>query len=298
MTDLLWLVLRAASLVLTFQAAGAALFLFAFEHLLVASGPAIRAVALRAAVAALGVLLAQVVIEPAHLGGELAAMTDMSLVRFVLASSAGTAFAMRIAGISLVGLGLLWKGRQLLALAGVLLTVNSFLLTGHTTLAPHRLILGALLFLHLGVVAFWFGALWPLRQAVHLEAPPAASELFAAFSRGAVWLVPLIPIAGVAMAVALLPNLAALWTPYGLLLIAKALLFAVLFGIACLNRFVLTPALSGGATEVVPRLTFSLGLEFAIICATLVITALMTGLFSPAEGASAAVTSSIVRARA
>jgi putative copper export protein len=52
------------------------------------------------------------------------------------------------------------------------------------------------------------------------------------FSATATRLVPVILLAGVAMAVVLLPNVAALGEPYGELLIAKVVGFSLLMGLA------------------------------------------------------------------
>src|SRR2546429_3498436 len=93
MTELAWVALRAASFVLLFQAAGAALFSAAFAHRLAHSAPAIRGTGVRAAAGALAVLAAQYLIEPVHLAGEWAGIADASLHRLVLSSSTGAALA-------------------------------------------------------------------------------------------------------------------------------------------------------------------------------------------------------------
>src|SRR4029077_6891351 len=99
MTDLAWVALRAASLVLLFQAAGAALFTAAFAHRLTRSAPAIRRTGVRAAGGALTVLAVQSLFEPVHLAGEWAGIADASLHRLVLSSSTGAAYAVRAADL-------------------------------------------------------------------------------------------------------------------------------------------------------------------------------------------------------
>jgi putative copper export protein len=93
--------------------------------------------------------------------------------------------------------------------------------------------------------------------------------------------VPVILLAGVAMAALLLPNLAALREPYGRLLIAKVVGFALLMGLAAANRWRLGPAMVERRTGSERRFRRSLAAEFVLIAAILTITAVMTSFFSP-----------------
>src|SRR2546430_16504443 len=84
----------------------------------------------------------------------------------------------------------------------------------YTTLfRSHRLLLAPLLLVHLMLAAFWFGSLWPLRQLCALEPRAQAARVIEAFSSGALWLVPLIPLAGAGIAAVLLPGFAPLLGP-------------------------------------------------------------------------------------
>src|SRR6516162_6042556 len=105
MIDWAWLVLRAAGLMLTFQAAGAALFAAAFSPQLGPARPAIRQAARSAGLAALAILAAQVLFEPVHLAGETSGLANPRLLRLFLGSSTATAFAVRFAGIAGVAVG-------------------------------------------------------------------------------------------------------------------------------------------------------------------------------------------------
>jgi putative copper export protein len=285
MTELAWVALRAASLVLLLQAAGAALFTAAFAHRLAHCAPAIRRTGVRAAAGALGVLAVQYLLEPVHLAGEWAGIADASLHRLVLSSSTGAALAVRAAALAGVALGLRHEGlaARSTAVAGSLAALSSFALTGHTALDEHRLLLAPLLLVHLILAAFWFGSLWPLRQVCALEPREQAARVLEAFSSGALWLVPLIPLAGLGMAAVLLPDFAALLAPYGLLLGAKLMLFAALMGLAALNKLRLTPALARGEPAALPRLRRSLAAEYVLVCAVLSVTAVLTGFFSPSQ---------------
>ncbi len=286
MTDLAWAVLRGAGLVLLFQGAGAALFSVGFGRFITHAGPAIRRSGLRAAGGALVVLAGQYLMEPVHMAGEWAGIGDASLHRMVLGSSLGAALAVRLAGLAgvVIGLALDRPAAKAVLLGGSLAALSSFALTGHTSVAPHRLLLASLLLAHLVVVAFWFGSLWPLRQVLALESREQAARVMEAFSSVAVWLVPLIPLAGAGMALELLPDWAALLAPYGLMLILKLALFAGLMGLAAANRLRLTPALARGEPAALARLRRSVAAEYALICAVLAATAVLTGFLSPAGG--------------
>jgi copper resistance protein D len=286
MTDWLWLVLRAAGLMLTFQATGAAFFSAGIGRRLVRAAPAVQRASSRLTLAALAVLALQFVFEPVHLAGDWSGLADSTLLRVFLGTSVAAAFGVRFAGLACLVLALRQpapRGRTL-ALAGAVAVVGSFLLTGHTTVSASRLWLAPLLFIHLGIVGFWFGSLWPLRQVTTIEGRADAAAVVAAFSTAAVWLVPVIALAGAAMAVLLLPDLAALWQPYGRLLLTKVGLFALLMGLAALNRLRLTPALARGESQAPRRLSATIALEYALMCVTFAVTALMTGSYSPGPG--------------
>ena len=282
MIDWLWLALRAAGFVLALQAAGAVLFLAAFGARLTASAANIRRLAARLAVAALALCLAQYLFEAAHLAGEWGGISDPALQHVVAASSAGRALLTRAAGLALVALALaLAPRRPAWALPGSLAAVASFLLTGHTLVHAQHLLLAALLLVHLLLVSFWFGSLAPLRRLTQLEPPRHAAACIQAFSAAAVWLVPFVPLAGLGLAVLLLPKLAAVWTPYGRLLCIKVLLFALLMALAALNRQRYAPALAQGEPGAAQRFNRSVALEMLVIVTTLTVTAAMTGFYSP-----------------
>jgi hypothetical protein len=69
------------------------------------------------------------------------------------------------------------------------------------------------------------------------------------FSATATWLVPVILLAGVTMAVVLLPNVAALREPYGELLIGKVVGFALLMGLAAANKWRLGSGVIRGTVQ-------------------------------------------------
>ena len=284
MIDRAWLVLRALALVLVLQAVGGALFCLMFRGASARAAEVVKGTAWRVSLIALAVVAGQALFEPVHLAGEASGLTDQPLLRVFIGSTVAQALALRLAGVGCASFAL-WRGAApstVAIAAAVLLTSASFPMTGHTTVAAHRALPQALLFVHVSVVTFWFGALWPLRQVLSLDAPADAARTITAFSRVAVRLVPWLAIAGALLAALLLPDAAALARPWGLLLLGKVLLFTALMALAALNRLRLTPALARAEGQAAARLSRTIALEYLLICVTLAVTAVMTGSFSPA----------------
>ena len=217
------------------------------------------------------------------MAGEMSGMWNPALQGMAWNSPARAALICRLLGLLLIAVGLRGAGVRwtILAVGGAVLATGAFTLTGHTSVNPHRAALAALLMLHLLVVAFWFGALWPLHVASLRETPARASDIIERFTAVATWLVPVVFLAGIVMAVLLLPNLQALSEPYGELLIAKVVGFAVLMGLAAANKWRLGPALVHGPAQSGRWFRRSVAAEYVLIAAVLTITAVMTSFFSP-----------------
>ena len=92
---------------------------------------------------------------------------------------------------------------------------------------------------------------------------------------------PLLGVAGVAIAVALIPRFSDLARPYGLLLIAKLTLFISLLVLASYNRWKHVPAMIAGSPTAAAALRRSIGWEIALIGVVFAATSLMTTYFSP-----------------
>ena len=281
--DSVVVVLRAAAFIALLQAAGAALFLFLFRGRLPATGDTIRGLGAGAAAMGAVLIIARYLIEPARMTGALSGVFDGSLHGFLLTSNLGLAQLIRLAGTGIVGLALLpsTRPRERLAVAGALLIAGSFSFMGHTAASDQRWLLGGLLVVHVLAAAFWFGSLIPLYIACGRECLSDAGQMIEQFSRIAVRTVPLVFFAGLGMAVFLLPSLASLGSPYGLLLIVKVLVFAVLMGLACLNKYRFGPAVVSGHAPSRAFLRRSVAIETGLIVIILAVTATMTTLFSP-----------------
>ncbi len=243
MPDVVSVILRALSFVLLFQAAGVAIFVAVFGRRLASSQVSVRRLGQAAAIAAIVLVAAHYALEAARMAGEMSGMWDPTLQGMAWNSPAGTALICRLLGLLLIAVGLQEASVRwtILAVGGTVLATGAFALTGHTSVNAHRAALAPLLMLHLLVVAFWFGALWPLYVASLRETPARASDIIERFTAVATWLVPVVFLAGIVMAVLLLPNLQALSEPYGELLIAKVVGFAVLMGLAAANKWRLGP---------------------------------------------------------
>ena len=283
MPDVLSVILRALSFVLLFQAAGVAIFVAIFGRRLASSQVSIRRLGRAAAIAGVVLVGAHHALEAARMAGDMSGMLDPTLQGMAWNSRARAALICRLAGLLLIAVGLQGSSVRstIVAVGGAVLAMGAFTLTGHTSVNVHRGALAGLLMLHLLIVAFWFGALWPLYVASLRETPARAADLIEQFTALATWLVPVILVAGTAMAVLLLPNLSALREPYGELLIAKVVGFALLMGLAAANKWRLGPALSSGIVGSGQWFRRSVATEYVLIAAVLAITAVMTSLFSP-----------------
>lgn len=283
MVDALSVVLRALSFLALFQAAGIAIFLAFFSRELQTSAAGIRRIGVIAGWIALPLVVAHYALEPARMAGELAGMMDPMYRRMVTASSLSMVLALRVIGLALVLIGLRAPARRPLGVLGAAFITASFTLMGHTTTLPNQWLLAAMLLAHLLVVAFWFGALVPLYRVSAEEAATVAGRVVAEFSRLAVWIVPALALAGLILALNILPNVAALSSTYGELLLTKTGGFAVLMVLATLNKWTYGPLLARGDVEAGRGFRLTVAAEYIIIAAVLCVTAAMTTFYSPDE---------------
>lgn len=309
MADILSVVLRALSFVLQLQAAGAVFFAAAFGPALTISLASIRSLARVSAIAAFFVTAGHYFLQAGRMAGDMSGVFDSSLQNMAWSSTTGGAFSVRELGLLLIIAGMqttsvrltaerffkastawspaYWlkllssRGFTIAGVTGAVLVAVSFTLTGHTATSAWRGLLVPLLLAHLLIVAFWFGSLWPLCLVTLRESRDRMSRVIGLFSSAAFWLVPLILIAGVAMTVLLLPDVAALWHPYGELVLAKVALFAVLMALASLNKWRYGPALGNGDLTAGRSFRHMVIAEYVLIAVVLSVTAVMTTYFSP-----------------
>ena len=281
--DALSVVLRALSFLALLQAAGIAIFLAFFGRELALSSTRVRRLGVIAGWIALPLVVGHYVLEPARMAGELAGMMDPMYRGMVTESSLSVVLALRVLGLALVLIGLRAQAPKALGVVGAALIAASFAFMGHTTTHTNQWLLAAMLLAHLLVVAFWFGALWPLYRISAEESAPVAARVVDAFSRRAIWLVPGLFVAGVVLAIGILPDIAALLTTYGVLLLTKIAGFSTLMVLATLNKWRYGPALARGDAAAGNAFRRSVLAEYAIIAAVLCVTAVMTTFYSPDE---------------
>ena len=280
--DALSVIVRALSFVALLQAVGVAIFDALFRGQLTESRATIRRFGQVSAL--LGCLLVAVhqLLGGARMTGELTGIVDGAMQWFALSNHAGRANVLRMLGLLLTAFALRRNCEaKHWGLMGAVIVVLSFAMTGHTAVHPLRWLMAPLLVFHLSVVAFWFGSVAALYMLSVRETARTVSQVVTRFSEIATWLVPGIAVAGVWMATELLPNLQALLTPYGLLLLAKVAGFVLLMGLAALNKWRFGPALVTGEAQAARIFRRTLLIEYVLICAVLAATATMTGLFSP-----------------
>jgi len=282
--DVLSPVVRAFSFIAALQAAGGALFLALVGDRLVASTQSITRIGSVAAVAGALAFGVHYWLEAARMAGSLSGLFDLSLLAFLFTSNSSVVLAVRLSSLLLVLLALRRRGEFAVtaAVSGATLLAASFALTGHTAASPERWLLAPILILHLLVIAFWFGALLPLYVVSQVETPMVAAKSVGLFSIWATRLVPMIFGAGLLLLWRLLPGVHAFLTPYGLLMLGKICAFALLMGLAALNKWRFSPTMASvpGVHGAFRRTVLA---EFVLISIVLAVTAVTTAFFSPAE---------------
>lgn len=217
-------------------------------------------------------------LKGAVLTGDAAGMTDPQMLGLLWRTPAGTAVVYRGTGLLLLLAGLPVPGIGVwISAAGGVLTLWSFSRIGHVPEAG-PFWLEMLLLLHLMGIAFWIGALFPLRRLA--GEPGSLSEaamLGHRFGQIAVVVVPVLLIAGIVMAWYLLGELSALITTgYGLTLLAKIVVVLVLLGAATVNKLRFVPAMRNGDRFAAALLRRSIAIEWTAVYIILLITAALT----------------------
>jgi copper resistance protein D len=282
--DVISVIVRALSFIALFQAAGIAIVIALFGRLLEQSSRSIRNVGFWSAIAGLVLVAVHYALEAARMAGSLAGVFDWSLQQLVLDSSMSRAAGLRLFGLILIASTIRREGviPKFLGLSGALCVAVAFTFVGHTADASRSRWLALALTLHLLVAAFWFGGLAPLYIASRQERGELTAQIVARFTQLASVVVPGLFLLGVLLTLALVDHWDVFTQGYGLLLIAKITGFALLMGLASLNKWRYGPALAttSGAAVAFRR---TVAAEYALICVVLIATAVMTTFFSPSH---------------
>ena len=237
----------------------------------------------RFALAAVVLTVAHSTLDVARLSGSWTDFLDLRVERLVWGSHAGL-----VSLVCAVGLGALAVrdtaqrafGRLLPGLAfGAV--VASFALVGHTSERSFPLALRWLIPMHVALLAFWIGGLKLLLHMACRQSVPDLAAAAASFSAVAVWLVPLIGVAGLGAASLLVQPSQILTTSYGRSLLLKMVLYLALLVIATFNRVLLVPQLARQRRPTLTHLRYAVTTELILLVAALVITASLTTLFGP-----------------
>ena len=213
------------------------LFMAMLGRRLEVSLPLMRLITKLSAIAAAVLCVGQYALEAARMAEDMSAIADPALQMVAMHSASSVVLALRLLGLGVIIAAIDQADVGLtFSVLGATVAIGSFLLTGHTAANSLRWALASLLIVHLTIVAFWFGALFPLYVASRRERPAIAAEVTEAFSKIAGWLVPGIFIAGIVLGLILIHHLAEFRLSYGISLLGKAAGFAFLMGLAALHK--------------------------------------------------------------
>ena len=229
------------------------------------------------------------------MGGTWKGGTDPMMLAMVWDSPLGTSVSLRLIGLGLILLILVpgRAGRGLAGLGAVAVAV-SFVFRGHALEEP-RLLLGALIILHILGLAFWIGGFAPLYRTARNPNAKIAGTIAHEFGRSALWVVGVLTGIGAITLWILTGNiLEALSTPYGQFFALKLTIFAAVMGLAAWNKLRLTPALLRQDRSASTKLRQSVILEAALIGAILVATAALTTVSAPEKTEHSAMVSAFL----
>ncbi len=217
------------------------------------------------------------------MGGDLASMSDSSLLQFAFQSSEGHAAMLRIAGLGLILVLVFGRSWALgIAMIGACLVAFSFAFTGHSLSIERGILPRVLVAAHLLGVCYWVGAFYPLMMLTRVSDLPRIALIMTRFGEIAAFAVGALIVAGVLLLWFLLETPWAIFeSSYGGLVALKLLLVVGLLSMAAMNKLMFTPALAAGDASALRRLRKSISAELALAGAVLIVTATFTTVTGP-----------------
>jgi len=169
------------------------------------------------------------------------------------------------------------RRRDGLLIAGVVLAIGSFLVTGHAATAPPAWLMAPVVGAHLLATAFWIGAFRPLLSSTRLLTASDSGALLQRFSTFAVPAVVVVLVSGTAISLKQLGSPTKLFdNDYGTVLLAKIIVVFVIIVIAAYNKINLTPKLiandAAGVAKIRRTITLELMLYFIVLAAASALT--------------------------
>ncbi|MFC4352896.1 CopD family protein [Fodinicurvata halophila] len=276
--------LKTAAYFTGLSASGGLVFILLFgRHLAGEDTTVICRMTARLAVAGVLASLAGFLWTAAALGSGFSSAADPLLLSIVF-ESRGPALMLRIVGLVLV-LGMLIRARGfglMVAALGGALVILSFTPGGHPSALDLTPWPQLLIIIHVTAVTYWLGTLLPLLVISRRRDDERLGTTAKRFGDFAVYIVAMLILAGALLLWLLSESPTAfIASNYGQLFLGKLLLFALLLGLAALNRLRLTPALFTGDTRAPQRLKASIRLEIAAVITILLVTATFTTLARP-----------------
>lgn len=168
--------------------------------------------------------------------------------------------------------------QQALLVICLLVFSYSFTLIGH--ISYMGVFEKALLMVHVIVMAWWFGALYPLKKACNTLGREELYQLMEGFGKQASVMVSLLLVAGLLLAIQLVGDVDALLrSNYGQTILVKLFLVTSILTIAALNKLKLVPNLESNDGR--ENLSKSISIEMTVAISILLLTSGLTSVVGP-----------------
>jgi len=206
----------------------------------------VRPLVVRSAILSVVTLVAAVPFRIARVGGGLDALSDNDVISAELRGPIGQAVAVTAIGLLVFAVIVERRGPFWLGALAAITGLAGFSLEGHTRAMHLRWAMISSDIVHLTAGAVWLGGLVGLTMAFRSSVEARAlADMVRRFSNAALVAVAVVAVSGVIMAWVVLPKAGELTsTGYGLALIVKVSLVAVVVGLGAFNRWLLVPTVS------------------------------------------------------